>query len=83
VRFFFQSFFVDEFFYYPCCYLEILVENVFVCYVQELFGHCAFNFTHYITFLHIAFHLHNYIVYFFNTLHLFLMFLLIACKCIG
>jgi hypothetical protein len=32
--FFFQSFFVDEFLYYPYnCFWEILVENVFVCCV--------------------------------------------------
>ncbi len=28
--YFFQSLFVDEFFYYPCIW-EILVDNVFVC----------------------------------------------------
>jgi hypothetical protein len=41
----FQSLFVDEFFYYPC-FWEILINNVFVCCVQELFGHYTFNFTH-------------------------------------
>jgi hypothetical protein len=45
VRLFFQSLFVDEFFYYPC-FWEILINNVFVCCVQELFGHYTFNFTH-------------------------------------
>jgi hypothetical protein len=45
---FFQYFFVDEFFYYPCFFWEILVNNVFVCYVQKLFGHCTFNYTHFI-----------------------------------
>jgi hypothetical protein len=43
---FFQSLFVDETFYYPC-FWEILVNNVFVCCAQKLFGHCTFN-------LHIA-----------------------------
>ncbi len=68
--FFFPIFFVDEFFNYPC-FWEIVVGNVFVYYVQELFWCCTFNYTYYISFLHIAFHLHNCIVYFFNELHLF------------
>ncbi len=34
--FFFPIFFVDEFFNYPC-FWEIVVGNVFVYYVQELF----------------------------------------------
>jgi len=50
-------------------------------FVHELFGHCTFNYTHYISFLHIAFHLHNCIVYFLNTLHFY--FFSIACKCLG
>ncbi len=40
-------------------------------FVQELFGHCTFNYTYCISLLHIAFHLHNCIVYFLNKLHLF------------
>jgi len=58
--FIFQYLFVNETFYYPCCFWEILVDNVFVYCVQELFGHCMFNYTHYISFtqLHCVFFQH-------------------------
>jgi hypothetical protein len=65
------------------CFWEMVVDNVFVYHVHELFGHCTLNYTYCISFLHVAFHLHNCIMYFFNTLHLFLIFLSIACKCLG
>ncbi len=69
VSFFFQSLFVDEFFYYPCCFWEIMVNNVFVCCCHNYLDIVHSNYTRCISFLHIAFHLHNCIVYFFNTLH--------------
>ncbi len=56
-----------NFFNYPC-FWEMVVNNVFFIFMQELFGHCTFNYTHCISLLHIAFHLHNCIVYFFSTL---------------
>jgi hypothetical protein len=68
-------------FYFLFC-VEMVVDNVFVCCVQELFGHCAFNYTHCILLLHTAFHLHNCIVYFFSMLHLIFS-LSITCKCLG
>jgi hypothetical protein len=38
----------------------MLVDNVFVCYMQELFEYCTFNFTHCIPFaqLHCVFFQH-------------------------
>jgi hypothetical protein len=59
---------MDFFNYY--FFLEMVVDNVFVCCVQELFEHCRFNYTHCNSLLRIAFHLHNCITYFFSTLHL-------------
>ncbi len=56
------------------CFWEMVVNNVFVCFVHEFFLHCTLNYTHCISLLHVAFHLHNYIVYFFSTLHLFIYF---------
>jgi hypothetical protein len=41
--------------------------QVFISYVQDLFGHCKFNFTNYISFPHLH-------CIFFNTLHHFLIF---------
>ncbi len=81
----FFSIFICWWFFFNCpsCFWEILVDNLFLCCVQELFGHYTFSYTHCISLLHIAFHLHNCIVYFFSTLHLFLIFLSIACKCLG
>jgi hypothetical protein len=46
-EYFFQSLFVDEFFYLSI-FGEMVVDNVFIYYVQELFGHCTFI-------IHIAF----------------------------
>jgi hypothetical protein len=43
--FFFNLCLLMIFFYYPC-FWEILINNVYVCCVQELFGHCTFSFTH-------------------------------------
>jgi hypothetical protein len=40
---------------YPC-FWKMVVNNVFVCCVEELFGHCTFNYIHYMSLLHIAFH---------------------------
>jgi len=76
----FQSVLMDFFNYY--FFKEMVVNNVFVCCVQELFEHCRFNYTHCNSLLHIAFHLHNCIIYFFSTLHLCFSFS-IACKCLS
>jgi len=62
-NFFFNLCLLMKFFNYPC-FWEMLVDNVFICCVQELFGHCTFNYMHCISLLHIAFHLHNCIIYF-------------------
>jgi hypothetical protein len=48
--FFFNLCLLMNFFNYPCCFQEILVDNVFVCCVQDLFGHYTFNYTHCISF---------------------------------
>jgi hypothetical protein len=80
--FFFNLCLLMKFFNYPC-FWEMLVYNVFICCVQELFGHCTFNYTHCISLLHITFHLHNCSVIFFNTLHFFFIFLSFACKCLS
>ncbi len=63
-------------------FIEMVVDNVFICCAQELFEHCRFNYTHFNSLLRIAFHLHNCIIYFFNTLHLCFSFS-IACKCLS
>ncbi len=46
---FFNFCLLMNFFNYPC-FWEMLVDNVFICCVQELFGHCTFNYTHCISF---------------------------------
>jgi hypothetical protein len=77
-NFFFNLCLLTIFFNYPC-FWEMLVDNVFICCVQELFGHCTFNYTHCISFLHIAFHLHNCIMYFLSTLHIFIFIFIFNC----
>ncbi len=52
---FFPQMFVDWWFFskhYPFIFWVILIE-VFLFCVQELFGHCTFNFTHCISFAHL------------------------------
>jgi len=49
-EFFFNLCLLMNFFCYPCCFQEILVDNVFVCCVQDSFGHYTFNYTHCISF---------------------------------
>jgi hypothetical protein len=47
--FFFNICLLMNFFNYPC-FWEMLVDNVFFCYVQEVYGYCTLNYTYFIFF---------------------------------
>ncbi len=69
--FFFNLCLLMNLFNHPKFFWEMLVDNVFVCYVHELFGHLV---------MHIAFHFYTLhfictiALCFFSTLHLFFFF---------
>jgi len=74
--FFFNLCLLMNLFNHPNFFWEVLVDNVFICCVQESFGHYTFSYAHCISLLHIA-------LCFLSTLHLFFFFFKVTCKCLG